>query len=114
MGAVTWPGLDEVPRKFNQVSITIPTSPIPSPTTATTVILLTIAMLRGVWLLSILLPLLPGIKADGSLYPPGLMPLITHANSLISAGKFGDAASAYSQAIGESNKTHVFGGSSST
>ena len=57
--------------------------------------------MRGVWLLSILLPLVPGIKADGSLYPPGLMPLITHANSLLSAGKYGDAATAYSQAIGE-------------
>ena len=60
--------------------------------------------MRGVWLLSILLPLVPGIKADGSLYPPGLMPLINHANSLISAGKFGDAASAYSLAIGECSR----------
>ena len=91
-----------VERTLNQVSITFPTHIVLSPTTATIsyVLLLTIAM-RGVWLLSILLPLVPGIKADGSLYPPGLMPLINHANSLLSAGKFGNAATAYSQAIGE-------------
>ena len=65
-------------------------------------------MLRGVWLLSILLPLVPGIKADGSLYPPGLMPLITHANTLLSGGQFGSAATAYSQAIGECNENSSF------
>ena len=39
--------------------------------------------------------------AAGSLYPPGLLPLINHANSLLSKGQFNDAAIAYSQAIGE-------------
>ena len=90
------------PRKFNQVSITFLTSTVPPPTTATTsYALLLTNIMRGVWLLSVLLPLVPGIKADGSLYPPGLMPLINHANSLLSAGKFGPAATAYSQAIGK-------------
>jgi len=57
--------------------------------------------MRSAWLFFTLLPFVPGIRADGSLYPPGLMPLINHANSLLSTGKFGDAATAYSQAIGE-------------
>lgn len=48
---------------------------------------------------------LSGVSADpsaGALYPPGLQPLITRANALLSVGQFNDAAKAYSDAIGVS------------
>src|SRR6202044_3313294 len=35
----------------------------------------------------------------GALYPPGLQPLISRANTLLSLGQFSDAAKAYSEAI---------------
>ena len=112
------PGYDHVgwTTRFHvsstKVSIAVHRTFNTTTTTTSYTHLLTIAM-RGVWLLSILLPLVPGIKADGSLYPPGLMPLITHANSLLSAGKFGAAATAYSQAIGKARiLSGTFGNSS--
>ena len=37
-----------------------------------------------------------------SLYPEELIPLITRADALLTAGQFNDAARAYSEAIGES------------
>ncbi|KAI0640609.1 hypothetical protein C8Q79DRAFT_995540 [Trametes meyenii] len=65
--------------------------------------------------LSILLPLLlVGLaytaSADqqtlsgsgGALYPPGLVPLISRADTLLTAGQFNDAARAYSEAIEQS------------
>ncbi|KAI0666092.1 hypothetical protein C8Q78DRAFT_1083340 [Trametes maxima] len=65
--------------------------------------------------LSILLPLLLGglaytTSADqqtlsgsgGALYPPGLVPLISRADTLLTAGQFNDAARAYSEAIEQS------------
>ena len=36
-----------------------------------------------------------------SLYPEELIPLITRADALLTAGQFNDAARAYSEAIGE-------------
>lgn len=43
----------------------------------------------------------PSPSSTGSaLYPPGLLPLITRANALLSAGQFNDAVKAYSDAIG--------------
>jgi DnaJ homolog subfamily C member 3 len=63
---------------------------------------------------ALLLPLaaswLPATRADGSgpesgsLYPPGLQPLISRANAYLSAGQFSDAAKAYSDAIGMSSR----------
>jgi hypothetical protein len=53
----------------------------------------------------VVLPLLaaaPGVFADAGLNAPGLMPLINKANTLLSSGKFADAARMYSEAIGES------------
>jgi DnaJ family protein C protein 3 len=44
-------------------------------------------------------------SAGSALYPPGLQPLITRANALLSAGTFHDAAKAYSEAIGMLNQT---------
>ncbi|KAJ7733338.1 hypothetical protein B0H16DRAFT_1768659 [Mycena metata] len=38
--------------------------------------------------------------AAGGLYPPGLQPLITRANVLLSTGQFSEAARVYSEAIG--------------
>ncbi|KAH9843623.1 uncharacterized protein C8Q71DRAFT_729321 [Rhodofomes roseus] len=48
---------------------------------------------------------LHGVNADssaGALYPPGLQPLISRANALLSVGQFHDAAKAYSDAIDQS------------
>ncbi|KAF8075747.1 hypothetical protein FPV67DRAFT_1617228 [Lyophyllum atratum] len=48
---------------------------------------------------------LKGVHADpsaGGLYPPGLLPLITRANVLLSAGQFNEAARIYSEAIDQS------------
>ena len=39
--------------------------------------------------------------SGSSLYPDELVPLITRADALLTAGKFSDAAQAYSEAIGE-------------
>ena len=39
--------------------------------------------------------------AGTSLYPEELIPLITRADALLTAGQFNDAAKAYSEAIGE-------------
>jgi DnaJ family protein C protein 3 len=53
--------------------------------------------------LSSFLALFNGIYADASgssLYPPGLQPLISRANTLLSSGQFQDAAKVYSEAIG--------------
>ncbi|OSD01882.1 hypothetical protein PYCCODRAFT_1368404 [Trametes coccinea BRFM310] len=65
--------------------------------------------------LSILLPLLLvglvcAVSAEqhtlsgsgGALYPPGLVPLIARADTLLTAGQFNDAARAYSEAIEQS------------
>jgi hypothetical protein len=53
---------------------------------------------------SLLFLLLPatGTYADSGagLYPPGLQPLITRANVLLSTGQFNEAARVYSEAIG--------------
>lgn len=38
--------------------------------------------------------------SGSALYPPGLRPLISRANALLSIGQFSDAAQAYSEAIG--------------
>jgi DnaJ homolog subfamily C member 3 len=41
-------------------------------------------------------------SADSSgLYPPGLLPLIDHANTLLSSGQFNEATKAYTEAIGQ-------------
>ncbi|KAH9853224.1 hypothetical protein C2E23DRAFT_728736 [Lenzites betulinus] len=45
-------------------------------------------------------PTLPG--SGGALYPPGLIPLISRADTLLTAGQFNDAAKAYSEAIEQS------------
>lgn len=54
---------------------------------------------------SLLFFLLPVTYADSSgnagLYPPGLQPLITRANVLLSSGQFSEAAKVYSEAIGQ-------------
>ncbi|KAI0771664.1 hypothetical protein BD413DRAFT_604422 [Trametes elegans] len=54
--------------------------------------------------LSILLPLLlvDARGSAGALYPPGLIPLISRADTLLTAGQFNDAAKAYSEAIEQS------------
>lgn len=39
--------------------------------------------------------------SGGALYPPGLVPLISRADVLLTAGQFNDAAKAYSEALGE-------------
>lgn len=41
-----------------------------------------------------------GAGGGAALDPPGLLPLINTANALLSAGQFGDAVKAYSEAIG--------------
>ena len=41
-----------------------------------------------------------GAASGSALYPPGLMPLITKANTLLSTGQFSEAIKAYSDAIG--------------
>ncbi|KAJ7825460.1 hypothetical protein B0H13DRAFT_2122282 [Mycena leptocephala] len=53
---------------------------------------------------SLLFLLLPatGTYADSGLYPPGLQPLITRANVLLSTGQFNEAAKVYSEAIEQS------------
>ncbi|KAG6872257.1 hypothetical protein C0995_011516 [Termitomyces sp. Mi166 len=43
-----------------------------------------------------------GEPASGGLYPPGLVPLINRANSLLSLGQFNEAARIYSEAIEQS------------
>ncbi|KAF7309162.1 hypothetical protein MKEN_01118500 [Mycena kentingensis (nom. inval.)] len=43
-----------------------------------------------------------GARADSGLYPPGLQPLITRANVLLSSGQFSEAARMYSEAIEQS------------
>lgn len=52
---------------------------------------------------------LSGSYADGgsALYPPGLQPLISRANTLLSLGQFNDAAQAYSEAIGDCLSTFL-------
>lgn len=60
--------------------------------------------MRLLWLGSLLLALASGVHSDSGLNPPGLLPLINNANSLLSGGKFGDAVKAYSEAIGESRR----------
>ncbi|KAF9445500.1 DnaJ-domain-containing protein [Macrolepiota fuliginosa MF-IS2] len=53
--------------------------------------------------LALALLLLGGVRADqGSLYPPGLLPLINRANALLSTGQFNEAAKIYSEAIEQS------------
>lgn len=58
-------------------------------------------------LVSISLSLIPTALADPSaeggsaLYPPGLVPLINRADTLLSVGQFNDAVKAYSEAIGK-------------
>lgn len=52
----------------------------------------------------LLAALIYGANADpnaGSLYPPGLMPLIQRADVLLSAGQYNDAVKTYSEAIGK-------------
>ncbi|KAJ6579674.1 hypothetical protein DFH09DRAFT_1246175 [Mycena vulgaris] len=51
-------------------------------------------------LLFLLLPATGAYADAGGLYPPGLQPLITRANVLLSAGQFNEAAKVYSEAIG--------------
>jgi DnaJ family protein C protein 3 len=58
-------------------------------------------LLYGLSFLLIILPALANPSAGSALYPPGLQPLINHANALLSAGTFHDAAKAYSEAIGK-------------
>lgn len=53
------------------------------------------------WLaVSSLVLIISNVYADGGLYPPGLLPLINRANSLLSTGQFNEAARIYSEAIG--------------
>ncbi|KAK0448228.1 hypothetical protein EV421DRAFT_1786383 [Armillaria borealis] len=55
------------------------------------------------WLaVSSLVLLISNVYADGGLYPPGLLPLINRANSLLSTGQFNEAARIYSEAIEQS------------
>lgn len=49
----------------------------------------------------------PGTAGGGGLDPPGLAPLITRANVLLSAGQFSDAVRSYSDAIELSPKSYV-------
>jgi len=49
----------------------------------------------------------PSSSAGSALYPPGLLPLITRANTLLSAGQFNDAVKAYSDAIEQSPADYV-------
>ncbi|KAF9567663.1 hypothetical protein CPC08DRAFT_814158 [Agrocybe pediades] len=42
------------------------------------------------------------VATDSGLYPPGLLPLITKANVLLSTGQFSEAAKIYSEAIDQS------------
>lgn len=42
-----------------------------------------------------------GATGGSALYPPGLLPLITRANALLSTGQFNDAIRAYSEALGK-------------
>ena len=59
-------------------------------------------------LVSISLSLIPSAVAEpaaeggSALYPPGLLPIINRADTLLSVGQFNDAAKAYSEAIGKS------------
>jgi hypothetical protein len=66
--------------------------------------------MRFLWLGSVLLAIISGVQSDSgsALYPPGLLPLINKANSLLSAGQFNDAAIIYSQAIGEFSRRARF------
>ncbi|KAJ6473119.1 hypothetical protein C8R45DRAFT_1012292 [Mycena sanguinolenta] len=52
-------------------------------------------------LIFLLLPV-TGVYASDELYPPGLQPLITRANVLLSTGQFNEAARVYSEAIEQS------------
>jgi len=53
--------------------------------------------------LSSLLTIVGTVYADaGGLYPPGLLPLITRANVLLSTGQFNEAVRIYSEAIDQS------------
>ena len=45
-----------------------------------------------------------------SLYPEELIPLITRADALLTAGQLNDAAKAYSEAIGEFHLSMAHGG----
>ena len=62
------------------------------------------------WAIAVLPFLTYGLNADptgggNALYPPGLQPLISRANVLLSAAQFSDAAKAYSEAIGKPSTT---------
>ncbi|KAH9962462.1 hypothetical protein BC827DRAFT_1130306 [Russula dissimulans] len=59
-------------------------------------------LLYGLSILLTILPVLADPSAGSALYPPGLRPLISRANALLSAGTFHDAARAYSEAIEQS------------
>jgi DnaJ homolog subfamily C member 3 len=62
-------------------------------------------LLYGLSILLTILPVLADPSAGSALYPPGLRPLISRANALLSAGTFHDAARAYSEAIGTLGQT---------
>ncbi|KAF8622437.1 hypothetical protein AX15_007021 [Amanita polypyramis BW_CC] len=52
--------------------------------------------------------LAPAVRTDASgLYPPGLLPLINKANTLLTAGQFNDAARLYSEAIDQSPSDYL-------
>jgi hypothetical protein len=71
----------------------------PRPLPVLTMQPLTALCTLGALLLAFSVQAEPG--ASGGLDPPGLVPLVTRANALLSAGQFSDAAQAYSDAIGE-------------
>ena len=51
--------------------------------------------------LALCLLLFGGVYAEkAGLYPPGLLPLINRANTLLSTGQFNEAARVYSEALG--------------
>ncbi|CAL1702018.1 unnamed protein product [Somion occarium] len=49
----------------------------------------------------------PSPSTGSSLYPPGLLPLISRADGLLSVGQFNDAVKAYSEAIEQSPADYV-------
>jgi DnaJ homolog subfamily C member 3 len=61
--------------------------------------------MRWCALLLSLAAVLHGVSADAGagLYPPGFMPLVNKADSLLAAGQYTEAARAYSEAIGMPN-----------
>jgi DnaJ family protein C protein 3 len=46
-------------------------------------------------------------SSSGGLYPPGLLPLINRANTLLTAGQFNEAARLYSDAIDQSPSDYL-------